>query len=256
LAVKLPHDDLPKERAAAAVLDWIGRVVKHDLASPLGGLPTLLSTLERSPTLLAENAQYRGVAESLSAASSLARTVLETNETVAAPGALLEGILRDIFRFSGRSHGATYRVAPPPAVTLALPQSAFAVVIANLASNALKYQQPDRPLILGLTARLESGYWVLSVQDNGRGMDPSFAKEAFELGTREESGSAHGADGHGLDQGVGLHTVAKILRAHGGDVRVAQTERGVGTTFEVRVPIAGQRGDPRTARTIRTPTSR
>ncbi len=76
----------------------------------------------------------------------------------------------------------------------------------------------------------QAGEFVsLAVSDTGTGMPPEVVAKVFEpfFTTKGE--------GHGT--GIGLATVARIVQAHGGCLRV-ESEPGVGTTFEVLLPRA------------------
>ncbi len=67
---------------------------------------------------------------------------------------------------------------------------------------------------------------LVRITDTGMGLKPDEIERIFnpEYTTKEQ----------GL--GLGLSIAHEIIRAHGGDIRV-QSERGVGSTFEVRLPL-------------------
>jgi signal transduction histidine kinase len=102
-------------------------------------------------------------------------------------------------------------------------------VAANLIENAMKYATS------GVIVRAEAdGTWaVLSVADDGPGIDPTDLPHVFERlyvarlkPTRHESSS-----------GLGLAIVRQLVEAMRGEVSVT-SELGRGTTFTVRLPIA------------------
>ncbi|RMH15537.1 MAG: hypothetical protein D6701_09920, partial [Gemmatimonadetes bacterium] len=72
------------------------------------------------------------------------------------------------------------------------------------------------------------------VTDNGCGIDPSLHARVFEqCFTTKEGGN-----------GFGLHSCANYLRPMGGEIRLAWSAPGEGTTFEVTLPLSEEGEDP------------
>jgi PAS domain S-box-containing protein len=116
----------------------------------------------------------------------------------------------------------TTDVAACPTVAFA-PKNLRSVVY-NLLSNALKYRDPARPLLVRISCRPEDSYLVLSVQDNGLGLDASQQAELFTMFRRFHVG----VEG----SGIGLYMVKKVVENAGGKL-VVQSEPGVGSIFSV-----------------------
>ncbi|WP_205544130.1 sensor histidine kinase [Rubrobacter indicoceani] len=112
------------------------------------------------------------------------------------------------------------------------------VVLDNLLGNAWKFTgKQDRPTIeFGYVPDGEDqGYYV---RDNGAGFDPRYVGKLFgafqRLHTAEEFNGT----------GIGLATVARIIRRHGGDVHAAGA-LGEGATFRFTLePSGGPPKDP------------
>jgi PAS domain S-box-containing protein len=100
-------------------------------------------------------------------------------------------------------------------------------IIRNLVDNALKYGGDDlSEICVGYEER--EGYHVLSVRDNGVGMNEEDTKKLFDVFMRRKS--SRGIPGTGL----GLAIVKEIAERHGGKVWV-MSDRERGTTFNVSI---------------------
>jgi signal transduction histidine kinase len=107
-------------------------------------------------------------------------------------------------------------------------------LLANLLGNAVKYV-PAQNGRIEIAASTEDGNAVLTVRDNGIGIDPIYHRRIFEPFGRVP-GPQQLVDGHEVSgSGVGLAIVQQIARAHGGDVWV-ESMSGGGSTFHVRLP--------------------
>jgi signal transduction histidine kinase len=98
-------------------------------------------------------------------------------------------------------------------------------ILRNLVSNALKYRSPKRPLQLEITTGRSGPFVLLTVKDNGIGMD---GKQVHEKLFKPFSRLSEQGEGKGL----GLHLVKHMVEKNGGSIRVESTPN-VGTTFRV-----------------------
>ena len=103
-------------------------------------------------------------------------------------------------------------------------------LIYNLLDNAMKYSV-DSPEILVTTQNKSNGV-VISVKDNGIGMNKSVQAKIFEKFYRQSSGNVHNVKGFGL----GLSYVKAVLEANRGNISV-QSEPGKGSRFDVFLPF-------------------
>jgi two-component system OmpR family sensor kinase len=102
-------------------------------------------------------------------------------------------------------------------------------VVDNLLVNAILHTPDTAAIDVGV--RLDGDEAILSVHDNGQGIDPAVASRIFEPFFRSDPSRTRATGGAGL----GLAIVSAIVEAHGGRVTLLE---GKGTTFEVRVPAA------------------
>jgi two-component system phosphate regulon sensor histidine kinase PhoR len=103
------------------------------------------------------------------------------------------------------------------------------IVITNLIENALKYS--ERPKILVSTQSNASGI-VLSVKDNGKGIEKKHQSKIFKKFYRVPNGEQTSARGFGL----GLAFVKRIVQSHRGKINVESTP-GVGSEFRIFLPV-------------------
>jgi signal transduction histidine kinase len=97
-------------------------------------------------------------------------------------------------------------------------------VLENLLGNAWKYSARREHASISLRRATDAGRTVYAVRDNGAGFDMRHAERLFGLFQRLHSASDF--PGHG----VGLASVRRIVRRHGGDVW-AEAEPGRGAAF-------------------------
>jgi signal transduction histidine kinase/pSer/pThr/pTyr-binding forkhead associated (FHA) protein len=110
----------------------------------------------------------------------------------------------------------------------------------NLVGNALDaVEETEQAKVVVRTERepivdVSKGVWVrIQVEDNGHGIPPEKLVDIFRPFV-----STKGARGTGL----GLAVSRKILREHGGDIRVESTP-GQGSRFTIRLPLRSPLGD-------------
>jgi len=99
-----------------------------------------------------------------------------------------------------------------------------------LLDNALKYTQME-PVITISTANINDAL-VISVTDNGIGMNTEQTGKVFDKFYRVTSGNLHNVKGFGL----GLSYVKAIVTAHGGTISVS-SEMGKGSCFTITLPL-------------------
>ena len=114
-------------------------------------------------------------------------------------------------------------------------------LLANLVSNAIKYNRSPPPRVeIGATSLIAAiveedhdpgRVQTFFVRDNGIGIDPRFHDIIFQPFRR-----LHAPDEF-EGTGVGLALCAKIVRAHGGRIRV-ESAPGQGATFFISLPPA------------------
>ena len=105
-------------------------------------------------------------------------------------------------------------------------------VCQNLLDNAIEYSGDDRPRI-HVAAERNGDEWLISVSDDGIGIDPEYADRVFEVFQ-----SLH-TQGEFDGTGIGLALCERIVERHGGEIWV-ESEPGEGSTFSFTLPAAGE----------------
>lgn len=115
--------------------------------------------------------------------------------------------------------------------TLPIGKSRLRQVFQNLVGNALKFAGPKIPRIQ-ISAAREGNSCIVSVRDNGIGIDPEHAERIFILFQRLHSPSEYPGNG------VGLAVCKKIIERSGGQIWVRSNPEG-GSIFEFALTIDG-----------------
>jgi CheY-like chemotaxis protein len=128
-----------------------------------------------------------------------------------------------------RSHSLSVDVPEEPLTVLG-DESRLVQVLQNLLDNAAKYTpQGGR---IEMRARREGSRVVVSVKDNGIGMESDMLQAAFELFRQGDQGLDRPEGG----LGVGLTLVQRLVAMHGGTVEALSAGRGMGSELVVRLP--------------------
>jgi two-component system cell cycle sensor histidine kinase/response regulator CckA len=236
-----------EQRRQAQKMEAVGQLaggVAHDfnnlLMVILGSADFLLETLEKDSPLRADVQEIHKASER---AATLTRQLLAfSRRQVLRPRVLdLNAVLSGVGSMLRRLIGEDIEVETRPAAGLSLVNAdpgQLEQVIVNLAVNARDAMSAGGKLLLEtgnvLVSRaaprdgLSAGAWVmLSVSDNGAGMDEATRARIFEPFFTTK------APGRGT--GLGLSTVHGIVEQSGGHIAVSSAP-GRGTSFRVYLP--------------------
>jgi signal transduction histidine kinase/HAMP domain-containing protein len=97
-------------------------------------------------------------------------------------------------------------------------------ILYNLLSNAIKYRSLERQVEVTLKTYQENEYIVLSVADNGLGLNEKQQAKLFTMFKRLHS--------HVEGTGIGLYMIKRIVENRGGKIEV-ESKLNHGTTFKV-----------------------
>jgi signal transduction histidine kinase len=113
-------------------------------------------------------------------------------------------------------------------VVLRADRDLLKLLLTNLLRNACSYNERDPARVRLSAVPRPAGGWIVRVGDNGVGIPTAEHERIFDDFYRAREGSERGS-------GLGLAICRKVMEAHGGSVRVAESSPA-GTTFELCFP--------------------
>ena len=143
----------------------------------------------------------------------------------------LAGLVRGVVEMLGhlgKYHRKRIEFAPCGPVLAEVNPQEIKQVVLNLLTNALDSIDDGGLVQVRLETRGSDA--VLSVADNGCGMEPDVLEHVFEPFFTRRRG------GQGI--GLGLSITYRIIADHGGDIEAQSGGAGRGSTFRVRLPLA------------------
>jgi PAS domain S-box-containing protein len=142
-------------------------------------------------------------------------------------GAVLADVLTHL-RAAIDESGAAIEHGPLP--TVRVDPSQLDQVLMNLISNAIKFRSTE-PLKIRIDAMREGPDWVISLADNGIGINPAYSDKIFEIFERLHNVAAYPGTG------VGLAICKKIVEGNNGRIWVESAE-GKGAKFSFTIAAA------------------
>ncbi len=139
--------------------------------------------------------------------------------------AVATDVISDL-RLSVSESGANVAIDDLPHVTGDRAQ--LTQLLQNLVSNAIKFRGADAPRI-DITAVARGADWLITVKDDGIGIDPKYAERIFQIFQR-----LHTRDEY-PGTGIGLAVCRRIVERHGGKIWV-ESEPGAGSAFVFTLP--------------------
>ncbi len=107
---------------------------------------------------------------------------------------------------------------------IVFPRRELRSIVYNLIANAIKFKYPDRYPEIFIKTIKKGKFIIISIKDNGIGIEPSKQKDVFSKYFRIED-SIEGS-------GIGLHLVKTLVSNAGGKVEI-ESKLGEGTEFKI-----------------------
>jgi PAS domain S-box-containing protein len=127
---------------------------------------------------------------------------------------------------------------PPEEVLLDADPTRLAQIFSNLLNNAAKYTEKGGHI--WLTAELRDGDISVSVRDTGIGIAAEHLPHIFEMFSQVTPALERSQGG----LGIGLALVRGLVELHGGTIEAHSSGPGMGSEFNVRLPIVDRPSAP------------
>ncbi len=102
-------------------------------------------------------------------------------------------------------------------------------LLQNLVSNAIKFQTEGNKIVIEVNAYQQNDSCIISISDNGIGIDKDYQEKVFEPFKRLHAKSEYSGTG------IGLAVCKKIIARMGGTMWI-ESEKDIGSTFFVSIP--------------------
>jgi len=228
-------------------------VLAHELRNPLAPVRNAVHLLRARAGAHSEATEPHAVIErqvehlarlidDLMDVSRISRDRLELRKEQVQLSEIVAGALEaSRYLIDAHQHRVSVQL-PEQEVQLEADAARLVQVVTNLLTNAARYTPAGGEILLA--ARLEPPAadasssepreLLLSVRDNGIGIEPEQLPRVFDMFYQVGQASRQGRNG----LGIGLALVRKLVELHGGSVSAASAGAGQGSTFTVRFPGA------------------
>lgn len=245
-AQELLRIESEKEKMRANLL----RAISHDLRTPLTAISGSIATvLEDDEGILDEEQRRELLSDAKHDAEWLCRMVEnllsitrisgDNTGSIRKENEILEEVLSEaVITFRKRHEAVPVSVSVPETLML-LPMDAMLIeqVLLNLMDNAVLHGKSVSRITV--SARESASEAIISVSDNGCGIEPSIMPRLFD-------GSLQLSTGQNVDNsrsmGIGLSVCKTIVLSHGGRIWAENRPEG-GAVFTFTLPLGGDTYD-------------
>ena len=255
------HDVTETRRSEAVRRDFVANV-GHELKTPVGALSLLAEAIEQAADDPEAVQRFAGhMSHEADRLSRLVRELIDLSRLQGgeplpelAPVDLDQVIAEavDRTRTAARAKNLQIAVGGQHGLVVRGVDGQLTTAVTNLLANAVAYSDGENRI--AVAARARSGFAEVAVTDSGIGIPRKDRQRVFERFYRVDQSRASSTGGTGL----GLAIVKHVASNHGGSVSV-WSEEGLGSTFTLRIPLAGHpandlpsdEGDPVTAQPVK-----
>ncbi|MDE1655739.1 sensor histidine kinase [Actinotignum sanguinis] len=232
------EDNTEKLKLEETRRDFVANV-SHELKTPVGAISLLVETLESAADdpeavrhftaqLDTEVVRLRGLVQDIIELSRLQEgNALTTTELVDVDAVVAESVARMDVEAANR--GVKIVSGGQPGLTVYGDRRMLATAVRNLLDNAVRYTRPHGRV--SVATSLADGQVLISVVDQGEGIDAAQRERIFERFYRGDAARDRNSGG----SGIGLAIVKHVVQDHGGRIKL-WSKVGQGSTFTICLP--------------------
>lgn len=238
--VKIIHDRTRELAILKSKSEFI-EVAAHQLRTPLTSINWIFESLAKEP--MSDN-QKEMVSMGVMATANILKTVndlldvsqieegqygysfqaMDINE-------FAEEVLAELMPYAKEMGIKMYLKKYHDPVGVSIDPQKLGIVLANLVSNAIKYNVENGEVTVEIKKLEDKPYVEISIKDTGIGIPADEMQRLFTKFFRADNAQKAVADGTGL----GLYITKNIARRHGGDIW-AESQLNRGSVFHITIP--------------------
>ena len=231
-------------RAANRQKDQFLAMLAHELRNPLAPITTAAHLLKlgqldakavrNASEIIARQAEHMtDLVNDLLDVSRVTRGLVSLEKEELDVNAVVAGAFEQVRPLiESKRHSLTMQLSGEPVHVMG-DRTRLVQVLSNILNNAAKYTPPGGKIVLRVTA--DEDRVLVTVADNGIGIEPDMLPYIFELFTQAERTPDRSQGG----LGIGLALVKSLVSLHGGRVDARSEAPGKGSEFEICLPRIG-----------------
>jgi PAS domain S-box-containing protein len=212
-------------------LEQFAHIAAHDLKEPLRGITTYLSIFLKKHGEKLNEESYSYINKSYNNTlrlKQLINDILDFSKSGEIGHDMVD--LNEVvdFVFSGYiNQNILFNKTDLPSVIG--DKTSLTQLMNNLIDNAIKFHDSQSTPSVSISYNENSSHWIISVADNGIGIDPKYQNMIFQVFKRLHSVSDYAGTG------IGLATCKRIISAMGGEIWFEANQPN-GTIFKFTIP--------------------
>jgi len=237
---KVAEDKIIKQKnlleKANAELDRFVYITSHDLKAPLLSIQGLINLAEISEDKSEVEMCLNMMKERIKGLQNFIADIIDYSRNVRVGlvseeihlKKMIETIYKDLFYLENVDK-IEFQIDVEDNLTLVSDEKRVNVILKNLIFNAVKYQDflHKNPSIV-VSAKEDSNNLMISVKDNGEGIDPEIQDKIYDMFYRASEKSS--------GSGLGLYIVKEMVNKLNGNIELI-SDLGKGSEFIVNLPI-------------------